>query len=56
MKIEYRRLAGGVSTAYIDERDGDVATGTDKYTDDPVRVVWSGAAWVEEDEEGISHG
>lgn len=55
-KVEYQMIAGGISTMYVDQHDGNVVTGTDKYSDDPVRAVWNGTMWLEEDEEDISHG
>lgn len=47
MKVDYRLLSGGTSKAYLDEEEGEVITGTDKYTDDPVAVRWTGLEWVE---------
>lgn len=35
------------STAYLDEEvEPDVWVGTDKYTDEPVKLWWNGAEWV----------
>lgn len=45
MKIGYRRSDNSESVAYVDEETG---IGTDKYTEDTVRVRWDGNAWVEE--------
>ena len=50
MKVDYTTLSGARSVAYLDDaRVGDVATGTDKYTDDDVSLLWDGNGWTETD-------
>jgi hypothetical protein len=49
VKVEYVLLSGYSSTAYLDRRDGDTATGVNKYTDEPVTVRWGGVRWTEID-------
>jgi hypothetical protein len=49
MKVTYTTTTGAMSTAYLDDEwaDADRATGTDKYTDQPVSLLWSGHQWME---------
>ncbi|UAJ79969.1 hypothetical protein IT072_02505 [Leifsonia sp. ZF2019] len=50
-KVGYRTAAGGASTAYLDAGDPmtHIFTGTNKYTDENVAVIWDDDAsgWVE---------
>ena len=46
-KVDYRVSHGFRSTAYLDERDGNTAWGTDKYTGLPITVEWDGNGWIE---------
>lgn len=43
MKVSYRTLTGGTSTAYLydDHADLEVRTGMDKYTEEQIKVAWS---------------
>lgn len=58
MKIGYRRLDGDTSTAYLDcDHNNQHFTcghgadqphvGADKYTDEPVAVMWNDTEWTE---------
>lgn len=49
MKVDYLPLSGGVSTAYLEEETGNVRHGTDKHTDEELRVRWDNVSnqWVE---------
>jgi len=51
MKVTYKRIDGGRSTAYLedDPRDDGAHAGVDKYTDRPLACVWSDEAneWLE---------
>lgn len=51
MKVAYVTTAGAMSTAYLDDEwtDADRASGTDKYTDEPVSLLWDGHQWEETD-------
>jgi hypothetical protein len=51
IKVEYHTLGGFRSTAYLDGYQGEYRTGTNKHTDEPVTVYWTGAAWIEIEEE-----
>lgn len=46
-KISYMVPTGGQSTAYVDIV-GNVATGTDKHTDEPMKAVYRGPemGWI----------
>lgn len=48
-KIDYVLLNGFTSTAYLDEmpEGRDILVGTDKHTDEPVTVRWTGEQWVQ---------
>jgi hypothetical protein len=48
-KIEYQLLNGFTSDAYLDdEPEGrEILTGTDKHTDAPITVRWTGERWVQ---------
>jgi hypothetical protein len=48
VKIGYIGLSGYRSTAYLDTGYGDTWAGTDKYTDDPITVRWTGTEWQEQ--------
>lgn len=39
-KVVYAMLDGYISRAYLDSTDGTLYTGTNKYTDEPVSVIW----------------
>jgi hypothetical protein len=56
VKVGYRLLTGGISTAYLghavdeddeDDEDDDTYSGFDKYTEEPVMVRWTGDTWVQ---------
>ena len=50
LKVGYVTLYGGTSKAYIDEPEsGDIWTGTNKHSDEPVSVRWDDALdeWIE---------
>lgn len=39
-KVDYVMPNGFVSTAYLDEQDGDVVRGWNKHTNEPVVLRW----------------
>lgn len=55
LKIGYQGLTGYDSTAYVDaelDNEGNVLidvpfSGTNKHTDEPLKVKWTGIDWVE---------
>ena len=49
LKIEYHMPNGFTSTAYVtrEREDQDILRGTDKHTDAPVVVRWTGEKWVQ---------
>jgi hypothetical protein len=49
MKVRYRMASGYETTAYLDDEanvDGSYS-GTNKHTDEPVTVRWTGDEWIE---------
>lgn len=40
-KVGYIRLDGHRGTAYLDTQDGEFWLGTNKHTDEPVKVYWN---------------
>lgn len=49
IKVAYTALSGYISKAYVDE---DTLIGTDKYTDEPLMLVWNSERSIYEEEEG----
>lgn len=49
MKVRYRQPDGWESTAYLDDEpvEENVHVGTNKHTDEPVKVRWNGVEWVQ---------
>jgi len=51
VKVDYITLDNCTSIAYLDSREGEFWIGTDKHTDQPVRVYWNDdpeiSSWVE---------
>lgn len=45
--VGYRLIEGGVSTVYVNLREGDEILGTDKHTGRTVLVRWTGLLWEE---------
>lgn len=45
--VGYRLTEGGVSTVYVNLREGDEILGTDKHTGRTVLVRWTGLLWEE---------
>ena len=46
-KVDYTDVSGFVSTAYLDEREDDIAWGTNKHSDELVTVQWTEVGWRE---------
>lgn len=50
-KVRYTTLGANQTTAYLDgEIVPDVYVGVNKYTDEPISVLWTGEKYVEVDE------
>ena len=54
MKVHYKALWGGESTAYLHDENPigeNIFNGIDKHSDIKIRVKWTGNEWIEIEEE-----